>query len=147
MTYAAHTGKFSFGIDGVEIGTFMECTGLTVEIEVEELVEGGENNFVHQLPGRMKWPHIVLKRGVTDTDALFEWLQKSSGDGFAEAGNKVERATGHVSLLDPKGEPIRSWEFQNAFPVKWTGPSFAASSSDVATEELEIVHHGFVPPQ
>ncbi|MDC3332360.1 phage tail protein, partial [Ilumatobacter sp.] len=30
-----------------------------------------------------------------------------------------------------------------AFPVKWTGPSFSASSTDMAEEQLEIAHHGF----
>ena len=38
---------------------------------------------------------------------------------------------------------MRSWAFTDAFPVKWTGPALNAGSNDVATETLEIAHHGF----
>ena len=138
-------GKFVFTVDGVEIGAFTEVSGLSVEVEVEELPEGGQNEFVHKLPGRTKWPPLVLKRGVTDSDGLFEWFAKSSGEGFSAAGDQVERLNGDVVLLDASGAPVRRWTFTGAFPVKWTGPTFAASSSDVASEELEIVHHGFRP--
>jgi phage tail-like protein len=137
-------GKFIFEADGVEIGAFMECTGLSVQVEVQTVVEGGQNHFVHQLPGRMKWPNIVLKRGITDSDQLFEWFWKTSGEGYAGEG-KLERTGGRITLLDPTGEPARSWDFEGAIPVKWTGPSLKANANDVATEQLEIAHHGFRP--
>ena len=47
-----------------------------------------------------------------------------------------------VSLMGPNGQPVRSWSFADAFPVKWTGPNLNASSNQVATETLEIVHAG-----
>ena len=140
------TGQFVFKVEGVgEIGAFTECSGLSVEVEVEELKEGGQNHFSHKLPGRMKWPNIVLKRGVIDNDNLFEWFRKSSGQGFAGEGNKVARTHGEVALLDAKRARIRAWHFVGAFPVKWAGPTFAASGNNVAVEELEIAHHGFSP--
>jgi len=140
---APFTGQFVFTVDGVEIGSFTEASGLSVEVEVEELQEGGQNQFVHKLPGRLKWPLLVLKRGITESDGLFEWFGKTSGDGFAAEGDKLERLSGEVVLVDAARKPLRRWEFSGAFPVKWSGPSFAASSSEVATEELEITHHGF----
>jgi phage tail-like protein len=85
----------------------------------------------------------VLKRGVTDSNALFEWFANTSGDGFAAAGDRLERRTGEIVLVDAARSPVRRWEFAGAFPVKWTGPTLAATSADVATEELEITHHGF----
>jgi phage tail-like protein len=134
---------FLFEVDGVEIGRFMEVSGLEVSIETEDVLEGGQNSFVHKLPGRMTWPNIVLKRGVTQNDSLLNWLTKSSGEQFAAAGNKLTRSTAAITLVGPAGERLRSWEFDGAFPVKWTGPNFAVSSSDMAVEELEITHHGF----
>jgi len=121
----------------------MEVRGLEVTVETEELHEGGQNSFTHRLPGRMTWPNIVLKRGVTQNDTLLEWLNKSSGEQFAANGNKLQRSTAAVTLIGPSGTRLRSWEFDGAFPVKWTGPSFAVASSDMAVEELEITHHGF----
>jgi phage tail-like protein len=134
---------FLFEVDGVEIGRFMEVSGLEVSIETEEVQEGGQNGFVHKLPGRMTWPNITLKRGVTQSDSLLTWLNTSSGEKFAAKGDKLERSTAAITLLGPGGKRLRAWEFDGAFPVKWTGPNFSASSTDVAMEEIEITHHGF----
>ncbi len=136
-------GKFVFTVHGLTIGAFTEVSGLTVSIEVEELAEGGQNQYTHKLPGRMKWPNLVLKRGITNTDNLFQWFAQSSGDGFAGAGNKIERYSGAVTLMDAAGKPVRTWEFAGAYPVKWTGPKLAASTRDLAVEELEVCHSGF----
>ncbi|HQZ33902.1 MAG TPA: phage tail protein [Ilumatobacteraceae bacterium] len=138
-----HGAAFLVEVDGIEIGWFSEVSGLTVDIAVEDIQEGGENSYSHKLPGRMTWPNIVLKRGVTQNDSLLTWLTKSSGEGFAAAGNKLTRSSAAITLLAADGTRLRAWNFDGAFPVKWTGPSFAASSTDMAVEELEIAHHGF----
>lgn len=142
---SSFTGKFLVEVDGLTIGTFTEVEGLEVEVEVEPVEEGGQNHYVHKLPGRMSWPNLVLRRGVTRSDNLFEWLNKSSGEGLAANGNKLTRHSAAVTLLSDKGERLRAWEIAGAFPIKWHGPRFAASSNDLATEELEIAHHGFRP--
>ena len=133
---------FLFEVDGVEIGQFMEISGLEVNIAVEDIEEGGENSFVHKLPGRMSWPNITLKRGITQNDALLTWLNKSSGEQFTASGNKLARSTAAITLTGPSGDRLRAWEFDGAFPIRWKGPDFAADSNEWATEELEITHHG-----
>ncbi|MFN2607248.1 MAG: phage tail protein [Acidimicrobiales bacterium] len=140
---AIPTGKFLIEVDGLEIGKFAEVSGLSVDVHVETVEEGGENQFVHKLPGRMEWPNVVLKRGVTKSDNLFDWLSKSSGEGFAGAGSKLTRRSAAIVLLGTDGARLRSWELSDAFAVKWSGPHFAATSTEAATEELEIAHHGF----
>lgn len=138
-----NAATFLFEVDGVDIGRFMEVSGLEVSVETEDITEGGQNSFVHKLPGRMTWPNITLKRGVTKSDNLLKWLNEASGESFAANGNKLARKTAAITLLDRTGKRLRSWDFDGAFPVKWTGPSFAASSTDAADESLEITHHGF----
>jgi phage tail-like protein len=32
------------------------------------------------------------------------------------------------------------WNFSNAWPCKWTGPSFNATGNSIAVESLEIMH-------
>ena len=143
---APFTGQFVFSVDGIgEVGALVECSGLSVEVQVEELNEGGQNHFVHRLPGRMKWPNIVLKRGITNENHLFEWFWKTSGEGFQGKGNEIERTHGEIAVLDASRTRVRGWKFEGAFPVKWSGPKFASSSREVAMEELEIAHHGFRP--
>ena len=136
-------GHFKLEIDDVELGRFMECKGLVVELVTEDIPEGGENQFVHKVPKGLKWSNITLRRGVTETNDLFDWLQESSGIRFSATGSKLKRRTGRVSMVDAAGETLRTWEFGGAIPVKWTGPEFSADAKGVATETLEIAHHGF----
>lgn len=136
------TGIFKLQIGGVPIGRFMEVSGLSVQINVEEIVEGGQNGFAHRRPGGFRWPNLVLKRGVTDNDALFDWLWATSGEGYYAKNSRIELRDGSVTLCDARRQAVRTWAFTKAFPVKWTGPKLAASSKELAVEELEICHHG-----
>jgi phage tail-like protein len=126
--------RFKVDLPGINLGFYRECTGLVAEIEVKDYNEGGVNDRVHKLPTRMKYPNLVLKRGVTYEDALLKWLYKTQ--------KEAQRIAVTVSLMGPDGQAVRSWAFQDAFPIKWTGPNLNASSNQVATETLEIVHGG-----
>ncbi|MEO5724701.1 MAG: phage tail protein [Ilumatobacteraceae bacterium] len=139
----AYQGTFLVEVDSVELGRFSEISGLQVDIDVEEFTEGGENGFVHKLPGRMTWPNLVLKRGITKEDVFMKWLHDSVGDGMTSRGGKSKRTTAAITLLGADGARLRSWSVSDAMPVRWTGPNFAAGSTDSAVEELEIAHHGF----
>jgi phage tail-like protein len=134
---------FVFEVDGVEIGVFLEVTGLEVTVAVEEIREGGQNAFAYKVPGRMRWPNLVFRRGLTDSDALFTWVSNASGEGFAGNNNKLSRATGAVTALGSDGARLRSWEFEGVFAVRWKGPDFATASNAPLEEELEVAHHGF----
>jgi phage tail-like protein len=118
----------------VKIGYFTEVSGLSAEVEFQTYNEGGNNEFVHHLPTRVKYPNLVLKRGITDEDALLRWFKKT------HVGAERHQVT--VTMLSADAKPVRTWSFANAFPVKWTGPSFNAGQSQAATETLEIVHDG-----
>ena len=100
--------------------------------------EGGEQRFVHKFRGGLKYPNLVLKRGVTYEDALLKW--------FFDRSDREQRGNVTLNLLGDDGEQVRTWSFASAFPVKWSGPSFSAKSTNVATETLEIAHQGFVQP-
>ena len=115
-------------------GYYTEVSGLTAEIETMSYNEGGRNDAVHKLPTRMKHPNLVLKRGVTTVKDLQEWAQ----DSFA--GPQRKEIT--LTMYNEQLEKIRIWSFKNAYPVKWTGPSFNASQNTMATEVIEIAHDG-----
>lgn len=136
-------GKFHFKIGNLDIGTFTEVTGLAVSIDVEDLPEGGQNAYTHKLLGRMRWPNIVFKRGLTNSDALFTWLSGFSGDGLNGNSNKAPGTTGSISVLHQNGKSFRTWSLNGVKPVRWTGPRLAATSRDLAIEELEVCHSGF----
>jgi phage tail-like protein len=138
----ANRGVFLVDIDGIEVGRFTECQGLEVEVEVETFNEGGVNGFEHKLPGRMSWPNLTLKRGLTVDNKVFEWFNEAAGNTPAGTG-KTSRGTMGITILNSMGEPLRTWRVYDAIPVKWTGPSLANSDDEIPTEELEVAHHGF----
>lgn len=134
---------FLFEVEGEEIGVFSEIEGLEVTVDVESYAEGGENGYVHMLPGRMSWPHIVLRRGVTTSDSLFEWIQKTAGAGYASNSNSLSRNTASITAISSQGKRLRSWNLVDAFAVRWVGPKFDSSSTSPLQEEIELAHHGF----
>jgi len=135
--------NFLFEVDGESIGLFAEVSGLEVNVDTVAYAEGGENGYVHKLPGRLTWPNIVLRRGITNSDALFAWVNKTAGPKFESNHDKLERATAAITLIADDGTRLRSWEMQGAFAVRWSGPTLSAWDEGAATEELEIAHHGF----
>jgi len=128
--------RFRVEVHGHEIGAFSECSGLSAEWEVMEYQEGGEYRYVHKLRTRLKYPNLVLKRGVTYEEELLKWLLGQS--------DPKSRGAVKVTLFGDDGQEVRSWAFAGAFPVKWQGPSLNARSTNVATETLEIAHQGLM---
>jgi len=125
---------FVLEISGLAIGAFREISGLQMEREVLEYAEGGRNDTVHKLPGRVKYPNLVLKRGVTDQDELVRW--------FWSAQDGIDLKDVIVKLVDPSTAVMRTWAFRQAYPVKWIGPTLNAGSDSAATEQLELAHGG-----
>lgn len=119
-------------------GSFQEVSGIGAEMETESVVEGGENRFVHQLPKAVKHTRLVLKRGVAPFGSrLVTWCREVlEGD----LSQPLKPRTMHVHLLDEKGEPLRSWSFENAIPVKWDVEPFHSSKNEVALEKIELTY-------
>jgi phage tail-like protein len=116
---------------------FREVSGLTMELEQETVTEGGENRFVHKVPGRASYPDLVLKRGLIAESAVTQWIRD------AVQGFVIRPVTLSVSLLDPQLEPLRTFAFTNAWPKKWTVSDFNAQTSDIVVETLELAYAYF----
>jgi phage tail-like protein len=128
--------RFRVEIDNLIQAGFAECSGLQVETEQEEVREGGENAFQYKLLKGSKYVNLTLKRGITDSDVLWNWHKDV-------VNGKVQRKMVYVVLLDQEGQEAWRWSLQDAVPVKWTGPELKADGSTVAVESLELAHHGF----
>lgn len=125
-------------------GGFQEVSGLEVEMDVQELREGGRNDGVIRRVGRGKYANLVLKRGMFFAEggrvdpALWRWLQ-----GILAGVRPVPRYDGTVQLLGGDGETVlASWTFARGLPAKVTGPQLNARTGEVAVEELHIAHEG-----
>jgi phage tail-like protein len=125
--------NFKVEIDGISEAGFQECSGLDATTDVQEYREGTDSNHVRHLTGLNKYSPITLKRGITDSTSLWQWRQKVI-DG------KTERKNVSIVLYNEAQEEKLRWNLRNAWPSKWTGPTFNATSNDVAIESMEIVH-------
>lgn len=129
------TFLFQVEIDSLVVAGFSDVSGIQAETETEEYREGGVNEHVHKFRKLTKFPNLVFKRGITDSDVLWSWY-KDVVDG------KVQRRSGAIILLDREGNPTWRWEFVQAYPVKWTGPDLKADGNTTAIEALELTHNG-----
>lgn len=134
----AQSLRFRVKIDGHgDLGNWSKCDGLSVEYDVFEYKEGGENAFVHRIPGRAKYQNLKLTRPVNkDSKKVANWMAKLKIE--------VKRQTAEISALDTQGNPIATWNLEGVFPVKWNGPSLDVSANSVAMETLELAHNGFL---
>ena len=116
-------------------GSFMEISGLGVEIPPIEYRNGSEDITARKVPGQKKFTNIVAKWGVTGDLAFWNWL--------VEAMNGLVRRTeGSVILLNENRQEVMRWNFKRAWPSKWTGPGLNAKNNEIAIETLEICHEG-----
>ena len=126
--------RYLVEIDGTEQGGFQSVSGLERVTEIEPYREGGVNDHERQLAVKTTYPPLVLTRGLTDT-WFWDWHQDViTGD--------IQRRTVSVALLDDEGSEVWRFICNNAYPSKWTGGELNAETSAVATESVELVHHG-----
>jgi phage tail-like protein len=135
----AVTVCFAVSIDDDNLGTFNSCEGLGIEVVLETREEGGNNGMVWQLPSRLKYPNVKLSRPLgKQTVKIAQW--------FASMINGVEPKTATISAMTLDGTIVARWGLLGVVPVRWSGPSLNLESPKVATETIEIAHHGFLPP-
>jgi phage tail-like protein len=128
--------RFRVEIDGIQRAGFRECAGLDSTQDPVEYREGTEGLTVRKLLGLNKYSNISLKWGVADDKEIWEW-RKQAADGKLEKRKNVA-----IILVDQAGEDAIRWNIREAWPTKWTGPSFNATGNEVAIDTLEIAHEG-----
>ncbi|GAA4332701.1 phage tail protein [Streptomyces venetus] len=127
---------FTLSIDGESLGYFNGCEGLSSQVEIEQRQEGGNNGFVWQLPTRVSFSTIRLTRPLTpDTTKVAKWISS------LQTG--IKRPTAQITALRADGSEVARWGLIEVLPVSWTGPTLDPANPAVATEVLEITHHGF----
>ena len=132
-----HFNVSFLGIGGDNDSRFQTVGGLSVEYEVEHIKEGGENRFEHKLPGRAKYPDLVLKRGLLVDSHVIQWCI----DGLQN--RQFTPAIININLLNEAHDPLMSWMVFDAWPKKWTVSDFNAQDNAIVIETLEICYSHF----
>lgn len=126
--------NFRVEIDGLTVGSFSECSGLSSDGDAVDYREGTDlPNTNRRLIGLRKFPNIVLKRGYTQNTELWNW--------YRNIMNGVpDRRHGAIILMNEAHQAVLTWRFENAWVNKIEGPSMKASGNEVAIESVELVH-------
>ena len=125
--------NFLVEIDNITEAGFQECSGEDTATDPVDYREGTDPNHVRKLTGLNKYGAITLNRGITDSETLWEWRQNI-------VDGNIDRRNISIVLLDEARQEKWRWNLSRAWPSKWTGPTFNATSNDVAIEQLEITH-------
>jgi len=149
----------------VNIGTdeiaFKEVSGLSTEMELETIQEGGVNEYEHCLPKQVKHGNLVLKRAlmpITNNNVV-KWISEilEKGSFYNIEGRELPlirtiqitllyvesvdiQENGKVIRTESCTTPVYKWECTNAFPVKWEVESLDAEKSSVLIESLEFAY-------
>jgi len=116
---------------------FQTVSGLSVEYDYESFKEGGENRFEHKLPVRTKYADLVLKRGMLADSAVIKWFLA------AFQAREFSPTDVSVSLMNEKGDPLRTWNVVHAIPKKWLVSDFNSNESSVVIETMELTYRYF----
>ncbi|MEN0067247.1 MAG: phage tail protein [Myxococcota bacterium] len=126
---------FALEIGGIQVAHFQEFSGIKTSSEVFEIQEGGRNGATIKRPGQSKFENLVLKYATSASVDLLEWRDDFLQDRFVPRN-------GSVSIINNRGDEVRRYNFTNAWPVSWEGPTLNSGSSDLAIETLEIAIEG-----
>jgi phage tail-like protein len=129
--------RFRVEVEGLEQAGFNEVSGFDASIDVIEYREGNELTTPRKLPGLTKYGNITLKWGTTDSVELYEWLQEC-------VEGTIERKTITIIALDEEGNDVATWQIIEAWPTRYTAPSFNGLGAEVAIEMLEFAHEGLL---
>jgi phage tail-like protein len=128
--------NFLVELEGILQASFRECTGLEATTEVIDTRQGGDNTTVYKLPGKTTYSDITLKWGLTDSAELWSWRRQV-------IEGRVLRKNGSIVVYDlANRQEVLRWNFVNAWPTKWDGPSFNALGNEIAVESLVLAHEG-----
>jgi phage tail-like protein len=123
--------RFLVELDGIVQAGFSDVSGFGSDVEVIEYREGGDAANVRKLPGKVSYPDITLKWGITDSRELYDWHR-------AAVNGAIQRKNGSIILLDDAAQEKVRWNFFGAWPSKWDGADFSAKGNDVAIDTLTV---------
>lgn len=127
--------RFRVEIEGIQQAGFREVSGFDASLSIVEYREGNEVITPRKLPGLAKYSNITLKWGVTDSMDMYQWIEDC-------VSGTISRKTVTIIALDEEGNDVATWQVIEAWPTKYTAPSFNGTASEVAIENLELAHEG-----
>lgn len=130
---------FVIQVDGIQVATFSELSGINTEVEPVEYISTGPEGIIHTKQyGKTKPPQVTLKRGMDAETYMWAWHQA------VLRGEPMARKTCSLQLFaaaqSPKsGQPIMTYVLENAWPSKLEISGMKAGASELVTETVVLL--------
>jgi phage tail-like protein len=126
--------NFTLLIEGVESGQFVECAGLSAEVDVIAYREGGANQQIRHLPGQVRFQPLELRYGLSRSRELWDWFSQT-------LSGETERRNVSVVMFENDGhtEAFR-WNLFEAWVSRWKAAQLNATVGEVAIDSMTIVY-------
>lgn len=134
--HRAHVSfRYGLEIDGVNLAEFEEVSAISIEqgLIEQKVTAGGGQVQTRKYPGKAKYGDITFKRGLTDDDQLYRWIEKVS-DGEYEDALK----SGSIVQFTEGLEEANRWNFEGGWPSKWELSGHKAGSTDTTVESVTL---------
>src|SRR5699024_10950457 len=128
--------SFSVTIDGVQVPYVMEVSGLKSEVDkVTYQHQASDGKFItRQMMGRQKPGEFTVKRGLTDSTTITDWLKAVMGGDLSGS-----RKTAEVAIYSSDDSVVKKLTYRNCWvkDVEVSG-TLKAGSTDPITESFTV---------
>jgi phage tail-like protein len=127
---------FSLVVDGLTLGYFTKCSGISIEFDVINFKEGNGSKVVaRKRAGKPKYSEVVMSRGFTQDDVLYKWFKE-----VVDATAATPYKTGSIVLHDRQATAVATFSLLNCWPSNLKVSDLSAGSDEVMVEDLTIQH-------
>lgn len=116
---------------------FQEVSGLKAHVETGPACNSEHGNTALEVPLKVKYEPLVLKRGVFIGSGIRLWCIKAIEEFEFHPTNVV------VMLLNASHMPLMSWYVAGAYPLSWEISAFNAERSELAIESITLKYNHF----
>jgi phage tail-like protein len=126
--------RFRVEITGIVVAAFSEASVPEINVETVDYREGTDPTYRRALSGLTTYGRVSLKKGLTDSLALYNWHQMVVQKG----STKDARKNVSITLMNTEGNMAAQWNLISAWPVKYDTTGLNAGSSEIVIEALEL---------
>jgi phage tail-like protein len=134
-----HFNVTFIGIDNKEgdqstMVPFAEVSGIENELHTDDVTDANLH-YVYRLPKPLKGKNLVLKRALSAVpSAITKWAEDAINN------YDFKPCTVVVSILNEQHQPIVSWNFSKAYPLKISVTNLNANKSELLIETMELAY-------
>lgn len=136
--------KFIVEVDGVASSAFEKAGPLESETAVIEAWEGGDIVATAKDPGRVSFSELVLARGATRDEDLWNWYKRVS-DAARNAGEVDPKYKKNLDIVqqDRDGTTVARWRVYDAWPSRFKAGDWDNTADENVMEEVTLQYRRF----